>query len=69
MEDLIGIIVFIFLEVILVWTGEIVKFVFSFGRYKPTFNKSFTAVYGNLSSMFIGIAFWIAFGVAIYWIS
>ena len=40
MDEILGFLAFLFIEVFLVWTGEIVKFVISFGRYKPDFQQS-----------------------------
>jgi hypothetical protein len=57
MEEIISLLAFIFIEVFLVWTGEIVKFVLSFGRYKPDFQQSIGSY--CMSSLFLGLAFWV----------
>ena len=63
MEDLLGLLIFIFVDILCVWTGEIVKFVFSFGKYKPSFDRSIKSY--SISSLFLGVVFWILVGVGI----
>ena len=57
MEEILGFLAFLFIEVLLVWTGEMVKFVVSFGRYKPDFQQSAGSY--CMSSLVLGLAFWV----------
>lgn len=66
MDEILGFLAFLFIEVFLVWTGEIVKFVISFGRYKPDFQQS--AYSYCMTSLVLGLAFWIILIVSLYYI-
>ena len=66
MDEILGFLAFLFIEVFLVWTGEIVKFVISFGRYKPDFQQSTNSY--CMTSLVLGLAFWIILIISLYYI-
>ena len=55
MEEVLGFLAWLFFEVLLIWTGETIKFLVTFGRYKPTYRN----VDLNVSSSIIGGLFWV----------
>lgn len=68
MDEILNLFVFLFIEVLLVWTGEIVKFLLSFGRYKPDFEQSIGSY--CMSSLVIGLAFWIGVVISLsFWLT
>jgi hypothetical protein len=66
MEERLGYLAFLFIEVCLVWTGEIVKFIISLGRYKPDFQQS-TQSY-CMTSLVLGLGFWTTSIISLYYI-
>ncbi len=52
-------------EVFLTYTGEVIRFLVTFGRRKPRWNLYADETFGRLAvfteiSMWVGLAFWIA---------
>lgn len=63
MDEIIGLLLYFFFDVLFVYTGEVVRYIFSFGRYEPRFKGR---QYGfNWLSFFIGLIFWIIVGTLI----
>jgi hypothetical protein len=76
-EALFGIVRFIgriIFEIPLIWTGEILLFLGTFGKHKPRWDLYLNdspqkyVIFSELS-LWVGIGFWLAIGFGIYWIS
>jgi hypothetical protein len=70
--EIVVIIIRVVFAVLFAWTGEILIFLFTFGKHKPQWG-----LYGEKSparfvisshvSMWIGIAFWLLLAAFLYW--
>jgi hypothetical protein len=70
-EAIIEIVLEFIIDVVFMWTGEIVLFVVTFGRRKPSWDlhsreDAGTFVFLTEASFWIGFAFWLLVGYLIY---